>query len=87
MLQMVANGRGVAALQRWRVLEYADKMKVVPVKPGSNGIAKQIPLGPAKATSVPITCGPLWRSHAPPHGLQLRLDCGIEVLSGGVGGL
>ena len=45
MLQMVACGRGVAALPRWLVLEYADAMDVVPVKLGRNGIAKQIHLG------------------------------------------
>ena len=45
MLQMVASGRGVAALPRWLVLEYAHKVDVVPVKLGRQGIAKQIHLG------------------------------------------
>ncbi len=45
MMQMVASGRGVAALPRWLALEYAEKMAVVPVKLGSKGIAKQIYLG------------------------------------------
>ncbi|KQR62556.1 LysR family transcriptional regulator [Acidovorax sp. Leaf160] len=45
MLQMVASGRGVAALPRWLVLEYAEKMDVVPVRLGRHGIAKQIHLG------------------------------------------
>jgi len=45
MLQMVANGRGVAALPRWLVEEFADKMDVVPVRLGPTGIAKQIFLG------------------------------------------
>jgi len=45
MLQMVASGRGVAALPRWLVEEYADKMDVVPVRLGPTGIAKQIFLG------------------------------------------
>ncbi|MES2612274.1 MAG: LysR family transcriptional regulator [Pseudomonadota bacterium] len=45
MLQMVASGRGVAALPRWLVLEYADKMDVLPVKLGRSGVAKQIHLG------------------------------------------
>jgi len=45
MLQMVANGRGVAALPRWVVEEYADKLDVVPLKLGRQGIAKQICLG------------------------------------------
>lgn len=45
MLQMVASGRGVAALPRWLVNEYADKIDIVPVKLGRQGIAKQIHLG------------------------------------------
>ena len=45
MLQMVASGRGVAALPRWLVLEYADKMDVVPVRLGKQGIGKHIYLG------------------------------------------
>ena len=45
MLQMVASGRGVAALPRWLALEYAEKMDVVPVQLGRHGIAKQIHLG------------------------------------------
>jgi LysR family transcriptional regulator for metE and metH len=45
MLQMVASGRGVAALPRWLALEYADKMDVVPLRLGPRGIAKQIYLG------------------------------------------
>ena len=49
MLQMVASGRGVAALPRWLVLEYADKMDVVPVRLGKNGIAKNIFLGAREA--------------------------------------
>ncbi|MGE8443183.1 MAG: LysR substrate-binding domain-containing protein [Comamonas testosteroni] len=49
MMQMVASGRGVAALPRWLALEYAEKMAVVPVKLGSKGIAKQIYLGAREA--------------------------------------
>lgn len=45
MLQMVASGRGVAALPRWLVEEYADKMDIVPVRLGPKGIAKHIYLG------------------------------------------
>ncbi|WP_219216315.1 LysR family transcriptional regulator [Variovorax boronicumulans] len=45
MLQMVASGRGVAALPRWLVEEYAQKMDIVPVRLGPRGIAKQIFLG------------------------------------------
>ncbi|MBF8176138.1 LysR family transcriptional regulator [Herminiimonas contaminans] len=49
MLQMVASGRGVAALPRWLVQEYASKMDVVPVRLGADGIAKQIFLGAREA--------------------------------------
>jgi LysR family transcriptional regulator, regulator for metE and metH len=49
MLQMVASGRGVAALPRWLADEYADRMPVVPVKLGNQGIAKQIFLGTREA--------------------------------------
>lgn len=45
MLQMVASGRGVAALPRWLVEEYADKVAVSAVRLGAKGIAKQIFLG------------------------------------------
>jgi LysR family transcriptional regulator for metE and metH len=45
MLQMVASGRGVAALPRWLVEEYASKFDVTPVRLGQQGIAKQIFLG------------------------------------------
>lgn len=45
MLQMVASGRGVAALPRWLVAEYAEKLPIRPVRLGSAGIAKQIYLG------------------------------------------
>lgn len=45
MLEMVAAGRGVAALPRWLVLEYAKRIDVVPVRLGKPGIHKQIHLG------------------------------------------
>jgi LysR family transcriptional regulator for metE and metH len=45
MLQMVASGRGVAALPRWLVDEYAAKLDIAAVKLGEHGIAKQIFLG------------------------------------------
>lgn len=45
MLQMVAAGRGVAALPRWLVEEHADKMPIQAVRLGKKGIAKQIFLG------------------------------------------
>ncbi|MDR0257186.1 LysR family transcriptional regulator [Delftia acidovorans] len=49
MMQMVASGRGVAALPRWLVQEYAGKLDVVPVRLGAQGIAKQIFLGAREA--------------------------------------
>jgi len=42
MLQSVPSSRGVAALPRWLVHEYAGKIDGVPVKLGCHGIAKQI---------------------------------------------
>lgn len=53
MLQMVASGRGVAALPGWLVSEYAGKMAVAPVRLGRHGIAKQIFLG-TRETDVDI---------------------------------
>jgi LysR family transcriptional regulator for metE and metH len=49
MLQMVASGRGVAALPRWLVEEYAEQLEIVPVRLGRQGIAKQIFLGAREA--------------------------------------
>ncbi len=49
MLQMVASGRGVTALPRWLVEEYASKMEIAPVRLGRHGIAKQIFLGAREA--------------------------------------
>ena len=49
MLQMVASDRGVAALPRWLAQEYADRMPVVPLRLGKQGIAKQIFLGAREA--------------------------------------
>lgn len=45
LLQMVASGRGVAALPRWLVEENMDKFDVAPLKLGRQGVAKQISLG------------------------------------------
>lgn len=45
MLQMVASGRGVAALPKWLVAEYQRQIPVVPVRLGRHGIKKQIFLG------------------------------------------
>lgn len=45
MMQMVASGRGVAALPRWLVAEYAARLPVVPLRLGAEGIFKQIYLG------------------------------------------
>ena len=45
MLQMVASDRGVTALPRWLVEEYASKLDIVPIQLGKLGIHKQIFLG------------------------------------------
>ena len=49
MLQMVASGRGVAALPRWLVDEYAATMDIAAVKLGKAGIDKQIFIGMREA--------------------------------------
>ncbi len=53
ILQMVASGRGVTALPRWLVQEYAVKMKITSVRLGPNGLSKQIFLG-TRSTDTPI---------------------------------
>ena len=45
MLQMVACGRGVAALPRWLVEEFSEKYPVRSVQLGPKGVQKQIFLG------------------------------------------
>ncbi|KZX76652.1 LysR family transcriptional regulator [Oleiphilus sp. HI0009] len=45
MLQMVACGRGVAALPRWLAEEYCKKLPLSVVRLGREGIAKQIFVG------------------------------------------
>lgn len=45
MLQMVACGRGVAALPRWLAEEYCKKLPLTVVRLGKRGIAKKIYLG------------------------------------------
>ncbi|WP_028301010.1 LysR family transcriptional regulator [Oceanospirillum beijerinckii] len=45
MLQMVAAGRGVAALPGWLVEEYQSRMPITAVRLGDKGIQKQIFLG------------------------------------------
>jgi len=45
MLQLVAAGRGVAALPEWLVNEYADKMAIQAVRLGKAGVSKSIYLG------------------------------------------
>lgn len=49
MLQLVAAGRGVAALPKWLIAEYADSLSLASVRLGRKGIAKQIHLGVRKA--------------------------------------
>lgn len=49
MLQMVACGRGVAALPRWLVEEFSEKYTVHAVRLGPEGVQKQIFLGVRQA--------------------------------------
>ncbi|NLC37158.1 MAG: LysR family transcriptional regulator [Alcaligenaceae bacterium] len=53
MLEMVAAGRGVAALPRWLVMEYASRMAIVPVRLGEQGVHKQIHLGRRDSEAEP----------------------------------
>lgn len=52
LLQMVAAGRGVTALPRWLVLEYAERIDVVPLRLGPDGVPKQIFLGVREADTA-----------------------------------
>lgn len=45
MIQLVASGRGVAALPRWLVQEYRAQMGIVDIRLGEKGIFKQIFVG------------------------------------------
>lgn len=45
MLQMVAGGRGVTALPKWLVTDYAPQLRLRTLRLGPNGIRKQIHLG------------------------------------------
>jgi len=45
LLQLVASQRGVAAMPRWLVDEYATRLPIAAVRLGRHGIAKQIHLG------------------------------------------
>lgn len=49
MLQMVASGRGVAALPRWLVAEYEPRVGVAAVRLGPRGVFKKIYLGAREA--------------------------------------
>ncbi|MDA8383738.1 MAG: LysR family transcriptional regulator [Betaproteobacteria bacterium] len=49
IVQMVASGRGVAALPLWLADEHADRMALVPLRLGEEGMAKQIFIGTREA--------------------------------------
>ena len=49
MMQLVASGRGVAALPRWLVQEYGSQLKIADVRLGKAGIFKQIYVGVREA--------------------------------------
>jgi LysR family transcriptional regulator for metE and metH len=49
LLQMVAAGRGVTALPRWLAQDYAQRVAIVPVRLGRQGITKQLFLGVRQA--------------------------------------
>jgi LysR family transcriptional regulator for metE and metH len=75
MLQMVASGRGVTALPRWLVAEYANKLDVIPIKLGKTGVAKQIFLGCREAdTDIDYIRAfvELARAHRDAQGLEIE---------------
>jgi LysR family transcriptional regulator for metE and metH len=49
MLQMVASGRGVTALPKWLVTDYAPHLQLRTLRLGASGIQKQIYLGTREA--------------------------------------
>lgn len=49
MLQMVASGRGVTALPKWLVTDYAPQLGLCTLRLGPRGIQKQIHLGVREA--------------------------------------
>lgn len=49
ILQMVASGRGVAALPRWLVHEQQERFAILPIRLGREGVDKQIFLGLRKS--------------------------------------
>jgi LysR family transcriptional regulator for metE and metH len=49
MMQLVASGRGVAALPRWLIQEYSSQLGIVDVRLGPAGIFKQIFVGVREA--------------------------------------
>ena len=49
MLQMVASGRGVTALPKWLVTDYAPQLRLRTLRLGAAGIQKQIHLGAREA--------------------------------------
>jgi LysR family transcriptional regulator for metE and metH len=51
MLQMVASGRGVTALPKWLVTDYAPHLQLRTLRLGPNGIQKQIFLGTRESDS------------------------------------
>jgi LysR family transcriptional regulator, regulator for metE and metH len=49
MMQLVASGRGVAALPRWLVQEYGSQLDISAIRLGKRGIFKQIFIGVREA--------------------------------------
>ena len=75
MLQMVASGRGVTALPRWLVDEYATRMDLVPVRLGPRGIAKQIYLGTREPdATIDYVRGFIELARQPALAMAARLD-------------
>ena len=74
MLQMVAAGRGVAALPRWLVEENMSRVAVAPVRLGREGVPKQIHLGLRSRIANGLPAG-VHRAGA----REAHLSCGVRT--------
>ena len=72
MIQMVARGRGVTALPRWMVQEYAERYDIHPIKLGKKGCTSTSTSASAQRTPKSTTFRP--SSKRPNRNTHLRLN-------------
>lgn len=81
MLLMVAHGRGVAALPRWLVEEYAARFDVTAVRLSRDGIAKHIFLGVREADAeIDYLHAFIDLASTPPETRASRLDLSRPII-------